>query len=66
MINEILEHNGCEGTVQFSESDKYFFGRLIDSPQFTYEARNRDDLETAFKAAVNEYERKSAYCNSER
>lgn len=53
---DILEYKGYTGSVKFSADDKVYFGRLLDmSHLVSYEANNKDNLESAFKCAVDDY-----------
>ena len=55
MSNKI-EYNGYIGTVEYSQEDKCFFGRLeMINDLVTFEAENASDLEINFKNCVDEY-----------
>lgn len=51
-----LEHRGYTGTVNYSPSDKVFWGKL-DGMRATisYEGHDSSSLETAFREAVEDY-----------
>ncbi len=51
-----IEYNGYIGTVEYSQEDKCFFGKIdMISDLVTFEAQNAQELEENFKNAVNEY-----------
>lgn len=52
-----LEHSGIKGTVEYSEEDEIFYGRLLDigAHLFSYEGYTLKDLKEDFKLAVQEY-----------
>jgi predicted HicB family RNase H-like nuclease len=55
MSNKI-EYNGYIGTIEYSQEDKCFFGKLeMINDLVTFEAENASDLETNFKNSVDEY-----------
>ena len=55
MSNKI-EYNGYIGTVEYSQEDKCFFGKVdMISDLVTFEAQNAQELEENFKNAVDEY-----------
>ena len=51
-----LEYKGFFGSVDFSEEDNVFFGKIegIDG-LVNYEGRNPTEVEQAFNEAVNDY-----------
>jgi predicted HicB family RNase H-like nuclease len=55
MSNKI-EYNGYIGTVEYSQEDKCFFGKLeMINDLVTFEAESASDLENNFKNSVDEY-----------
>ena len=49
-------YRGYTGTAEWSEEDRVFFGRLLDTEDLIfYEAATQIDLENEFRAAVDEY-----------
>ena len=51
-----LEYNGYICRVEYSQEDKYFFGKLsMINDLVTFEAYTADELEINFKDAVDEY-----------
>lgn len=49
-------YRGYTGTAEWSEEDRVFFGRLLDTEDLiSYEAATQIDLENEFRAAVDEY-----------
>lgn len=55
MSNKI-EYNGYIGTVEYSQEDKCFFGKLeMINDLVTFEAETASDLEKNFKNCVDEY-----------
>lgn len=51
-----IEYNGYIGTVEYSQEDKCFFGKVdMISDLVTFEAQNAQELEENFKNAVDEY-----------
>ncbi|NOT20452.1 MAG: type II toxin-antitoxin system HicB family antitoxin [Sideroxydans sp.] len=56
MKNDLLEHNGYQGSVEFSSEDKILYGKIlfIDS-LVMYHGESVNELDEAFRIAVNEY-----------
>lgn len=55
-MSNTIEYNGYIGTIEYSQEDKCFFGKLdMINDLVTFEANNADDLEDNFKNAVDEY-----------
>ncbi len=51
---ELLEYKGYKGTVDFSQEDNCFFGKVIDiSDLVSYEGKNKKELEKDFYEAVD-------------
>lgn len=60
-MSNYLEHKGYFGTVEYSAEDRLFFGKVqfVDS-LLAYDGASVDEIETAFKEAVNSY---LTFCN---
>ena len=55
-MSNTIEYNGYIGTIEYSQEDKCFFGKLdMINDLVTFEANNANDLEENFKNAVDEY-----------
>ncbi len=55
-MSNTIEYNGYIGTIEYSQEDKCFFGKLdMINDLVTFEANNADDLEDNFKNSVDEY-----------
>ena len=55
-MSNTIEYNGYIGTIEYSQEDKCFFGKLdMINDLVTFEASNANDLEENFKNAVDEY-----------
>jgi len=51
-----MSYNGYCGSVEFSEEDNVFFGRIIGvNDRITYEGDNVNSLRRAFEEAVDDY-----------
>jgi len=51
-----MNYNGYFGSVDFSDEDSLFYGRIIGiNDHITYDGSNVDDLRNNFQEAVNEY-----------
>ncbi len=60
MLNTI-EYNGYIGTIEYSQGDKCFFGKIdMINDLITFEAQNATELEENFKNVVDEYLQKEA------
>ena len=52
----IIEYSGYIGTIEYSQEDKCFFGKIdMINDLVTFEAQNATELEENFKNAVDEY-----------
>ncbi|MCT7406227.1 type II toxin-antitoxin system HicB family antitoxin [Aliarcobacter cryaerophilus] len=52
----IIEYSGYIGTIEYSQEDKYFFGKIdMINDLVTFEAQNATQLEENFKNVVDEY-----------
>ena len=55
MLNTI-EYNGYIGTIEYSQGDKCFFGKIdMINDLITFEAQNATEFEENFKNVVDEY-----------
>ena len=55
-VSKFLEYKGHFGSIEYSEDDGVFFGRLqLIRDLVTYESTNAEGLEAAFRDAVNYY-----------
>ena len=62
-MNNIMEYKGYVGSVEFSEKDGLFFGKVQGlRPIISYEGTNADDLLLDFHEAVDQY---LALCDKE-
>ena len=55
-MNDILEHKGYCGTVEFSDADNVFFGQVIGiKGLISYEGNDMRELKNDFENAINDY-----------
>ena len=55
-----MKHRGYTAAIEYDERDRIFHGRLVGTAdQAHFEGRSVDELEAAFRAAVDDY---LAYC----
>lgn len=55
-MSNTIEYNGYIGTIEYSQEDKCFFGKIdMINDLVTFEATNANDLEENFKNVVDEY-----------
>ena len=55
-VSKFLEYKGHFGSIEYSEDDGVFFGRLqLIRDLVTYESTNAEGLEAAFRDAVDAY-----------
>ncbi|MDC9727635.1 MAG: type II toxin-antitoxin system HicB family antitoxin [Candidatus Thioglobus sp.] len=55
-MSNIIEYKNYIGSVEYSNEDKCFFGKLeMVDDLVTFEATNVDELESNFKHSVDEY-----------
>ncbi|MCK3838566.1 MULTISPECIES: hypothetical protein [Pseudomonas] len=55
-MNRQLQYKGYRGSVEHSTEDHCLFGRLLCiSPLVSYEGQTEQELEMAFRAAVNDF-----------
>jgi len=56
----IIEYSGYIGTIEYSQEDKYFFGKIdMINDLVTFEAQNATQLEENFKNTQNLIEKVS-------
>lgn len=55
-MEEIMEYKGYKGTVEYSDRDSTYFGKVLDIKGLvSYEGRTREELKNDFEGAVDEY-----------
>lgn len=55
-MNNILEHKGYNGTVEYSAEDNVLFGKVIGIKSLiSYEGQSVEELKKDFEGAVDEY-----------
>jgi predicted HicB family RNase H-like nuclease len=55
-MSDLMEHKGYFGSVQYSDEDKTFHGRLeFIRALVTYEGTDVDSLRQSFEESVNDY-----------
>ena len=55
-MNNTMEYKNDVGSVEFSEADGCFFGKVLGvRALISYEGKNTQELETDFHRAVNDY-----------
>ena len=55
-MKNTIEYKGYVGSIEFSEEDSMFFGKVIGiRPLISYEGENAKDLINDFHGAVNDY-----------
>ena len=55
-MNNTMEYNGYVGSVEFSEEDALFFGKVLGvRALISYEGENARDLVEDFHSAVDDY-----------
>ena len=55
-MSDMLNYKGYQGSVQFSEEDRIFHGRVeFIRSMISYEGTDVDSLESAFREAVDDY-----------
>ena len=53
---DILEHKGYTGSIEFSEEDNLFFGKVIGIRSLvSYEGKDINELTEDFQGAVDDY-----------
>jgi len=51
-----LEYKGFKGSIEYSQKDKLFYGKIKNIKDLVnYESKTTEDIENAFKEAVNDY-----------
>ena len=55
-MNSIMEYKGYVGSIEFSENDGVYFGRVKGiSSLVSYEGKDKESLNMDFKEAVDDY-----------
>lgn len=55
-MNNTMEYKGYVGSVEFSEEDALFFGKVLGvRALISYEGENARDLVEDFRSAVDDY-----------
>lgn len=55
-MNETMEYKGYRGSVEFSDVDKLFYGKVLDIKALvSYEGADVATLQSDFRAAVDDY-----------
>jgi len=55
-MHNTMEYKGYVGSVEFSESDGCFFGKVLDVPALiSYEGTSTAELAEDFRTAVDDY-----------
>lgn len=55
-MNNTIEYKGYIGSVEFSEPDRLFYGKVMGiRALISYEGRNAEDLITDFHGAIDDY-----------
>ena len=55
-MNDLMEHRGYFGTVEFSSANQILFGKVLGiSGLISYEGDSLKDLKKSFKEAVDDY-----------
>lgn len=53
---DILEYKGYTGSIEFSEEDNLFFGKVIGIRSLlSYEGKDIDELTEDFQGAIDDY-----------
>ena len=56
MNDNVLEYRGYHGNVEYSVSDRCFFGKVLGIRALvTYEGTDADSIEREFRASVDDY-----------
>ena len=51
-----MNHKGYKGSIEYSEEDNVFHGKIENIDDLvTYESENKEELESCFKEAVEDY-----------
>ena len=55
-MDNTIEYKGYVGTVEFSKTDKAFYGKVLDTKALiSYEGQNTSELIKDFHNAINDY-----------
>ena len=55
-MNNTIEYKGYVGTIEFSKTDKVFYGKVLDTKALiSYEGQNKSELIEDFHSAVDDY-----------
>ncbi len=55
-MNDILEHKGYKGTVEYSSEDNILFGKVIGiKGLISYEGQSIEELKVDFMSAIDDY-----------
>ncbi len=55
-MSKMIEYKGYIGTVEFSESDALFYGKVLGIRElFSYEGEDEEELISDFHNAVDDY-----------
>ncbi|MCL2838004.1 MAG: type II toxin-antitoxin system HicB family antitoxin [Oscillospiraceae bacterium] len=55
-MNNVLEHNGYVGKIEFSSDDNCFFGKILGiNDLVSFEGSSVDEIKSAFSEAVDDY-----------
>ena len=55
-MNNVMEYKGYVGSMEFSEKDKVFYGKVLGIRSLiSYEGTTTDELVAAFHASVDDY-----------
>jgi predicted HicB family RNase H-like nuclease len=52
----IMEYKGFQGSIEFSQEDRLYFGKVLDTPSLiSYEGKTLAQLEEDFHQGVDDY-----------
>lgn len=57
MENKTLNYKGYKGSIEYSEHDQLYFGKVLDLPGtlISYEGKTPEDLEKDFQESIDCY-----------
>ena len=56
VMNAVLVYKGYNGSIEYSEEDRCFFGKVAGVKSLiSYEGASRQDLKHEFETAIDEY-----------
>ena len=62
-MNNTIEYKGYVGTIEFSETDKIFFGKVMGiKALISYEGKDANELVSDFHRAIDDY---LEFCNTQ-